>query len=176
MLQLLISLLIGQSLRTIPHVEMEELYIYCRGRLHVSSTRFADNHAYCSRGSGGAIYATRITTIITQCQFIDNTASSDGGGVYALRGRLALTNSTLIFKQCCQYKWRRTLCIRKQISDNKLYFLKHIASTSGGAMYVSLYSYSSSTSTDLVALFLIIVQQVHLVELCMFLEQTVQFV
>lgn len=68
--------------------------ISCRGSggIYLGGSRLARNTAY----EGGAVFAETMSATIEDCEFIDNTADSDGGALYlnpGLAGQMGLFNN-----------------------------------------------------------------------------------
>ena len=90
---------------------------------------------------GGAIYSTGIT-MITQCQFINNTARIGGGGLYASGSGLVLTNSTFLNNMATENGGATYIDVRGRgvsiiSSLLQCHFINNTAGEFGGSLYVS---------------------------------------
>ena len=119
------------------------------GNLQIINTTLTGNRAYDSyfSYSGGAIYTTGlISAIVIQCQFINNYANGNGGGLYNAGGSLIVTQTNFSSNSAREigsgggtsgggiYKTGGTL------TTTECNFFNNIASESGGAMYMYVYN------------------------------------
>jgi parallel beta-helix repeat protein/predicted outer membrane repeat protein len=120
------------------------IFTCCSGILQVINTTFIGNRAYdyYYRISGGATYTLGQSTIILviQCQFINNYASGDGGGLYNERGSLTVAQNNFSSNSARSSVSGGNgsgggIYTTGNLSTTECNFLNNIASGSGGGIY-----------------------------------------
>ena len=135
------------------------------GNFQIFNTTFLNNRAR----RGGAIHATQVLTnsSVSQCQFINNIASENGGAVYMHTNDITTVTITVTIAQCqfrnnsaigqggALYMYVRTSYrtnnnILSAITITQCQIVNNTATSNGGGIYIYYLSYNIITITTTV--------------------------
>ena len=134
----------SRTFENITNIPITQSYVSNLPTLDIEYALFVDNSA---NSDGGAIYATNSDVNITSSQFTSNNADSDGGAIYADENTVNISNSQFTSNYAGDDGGAVYLENDVTLNINVVTFIDNEASDNGGAIYADSDGFIDITNT-----------------------------